>query len=99
MSIWHHKPTLEAINELSKGCMVTHVGIVFTDIGDDFLEARMPIDPRTRRPYGIRHGGASSVLAGVPGYSAPLTDRIIPPPGAALSRIFCALRRTASGGP
>ncbi|VEI71057.1 Esterase YdiI [Serratia rubidaea] len=43
--------------------MVGHVGIEFTHIGDDFLEATMPVDPRTTQPFGLLHGGASVVLA------------------------------------
>lgn len=72
MSIWQHKPSLEKLNEISDGCMVTHVGIVFTKIGDDFLEARMPIDHRTLQPYGIMHGGSSCVLAETIGSTAGL---------------------------
>jgi 1,4-dihydroxy-2-naphthoyl-CoA hydrolase len=43
--------------------MTHHLGIVFTEFGDDFLSAKMPIDHRTTQPYGILHGGASVVLA------------------------------------
>lgn len=43
--------------------MVDHLGIVFTDIGDDFLSAKMPVDKRTLQPFGIMHGGASCALA------------------------------------
>jgi 1,4-dihydroxy-2-naphthoyl-CoA hydrolase len=40
-----------------------YLGIEFTDIGEDYLKARMPVDERTRQPYGMLHGGASAVLA------------------------------------
>ena len=40
-----------------------HIGIEFTEIGDDFIRARMPVDDRTRQNFGILHGGASVVLA------------------------------------
>lgn len=43
--------------------MVTHVGIEFTRMGDDFIEARMPVDHRTHQPLGLLHGGASVALA------------------------------------
>ncbi len=43
--------------------MVAHLGIVFTRIGDDFLEATMPVDERTKQPFGLLHGGASVTLA------------------------------------
>lgn len=43
--------------------MGTHLGIEFTQVTEDSLEARMPVNERTRQPYGIIHGGASVVLA------------------------------------
>ncbi|MEM1137134.1 MAG: hotdog fold thioesterase [Bacteroidota bacterium] len=43
--------------------MVTHLGIEFTEIGKDFLCAKMPVDERTKQPLGLLHGGASVVLA------------------------------------
>ena len=43
--------------------MVDHIGLEFTEIGDDFLKAKMPVDHRTRQPYGLLHGGASCVMA------------------------------------
>jgi len=43
--------------------MGDHLGIVFTEIGDDYLKATMPVDQRTKQPYGLLHGGASAVLA------------------------------------
>ncbi len=43
--------------------MVDHLGIEFTEIGDDFLVAKMPVDKRTHQPLGLLHGGASVALA------------------------------------
>lgn len=43
--------------------MVEHLGIVFTAIGDDYIQATMPVDHRTHQPYGLLHGGASVALA------------------------------------
>lgn len=54
---------LDTLNEMSKGCMVEHVGIEFTEIGADYIEATMPVDERTKQPLGLLHGGASVVLA------------------------------------
>jgi uncharacterized protein (TIGR00369 family) len=51
------------MNSLHEGTLVPHIGINFTDIGDDFVSATMPVDQRTRQPYGLLHGGASVVLA------------------------------------
>ncbi|MEO9484655.1 MAG: hotdog fold thioesterase [Ekhidna sp.] len=54
---------LDAINSMSKGCMVDHLGIEFIEIGDDYLVATMPVDHRTKQPMGLLHGGASVALA------------------------------------
>lgn len=61
--IWKNKPDIILLNDLSKKTAVEHLGISFTDIGDDYLEATMPVDHRTIQPAGILHGGASVLLA------------------------------------
>lgn len=43
--------------------MMEHLGIVFTEIGDDYVKATMPVDHRHHQPYGLLHGGASVSLA------------------------------------
>ena len=63
MSIWHTTPVIEAMNGISENTLVKHLGIAFSAVGDDFLEATMPVDSRTHQPMGILHGGASVVLA------------------------------------
>jgi len=63
MPIWKTTPDLQRLNQSLHPHMGTHLGIEFTRIGEDELEARMPVDERTRQPYGILHGGASVVLA------------------------------------
>ncbi len=63
MSIWFSPVTLAEVNALCQGNMVSHLGIEFTEIGDDFLTAVMPVDGRTRQPAGLLHGGASAALA------------------------------------
>lgn len=63
MAIFREGITLEAINKLSRNTMAEEIGIEFTAIGDDFLEAKMPVDNRTRQPFGLLHGGASVALA------------------------------------
>jgi len=63
MSIWKTTPDLERLNYPSKEHLGTNMGIEFTRVTEDCLEARMPVDERTRQPYGILHGGASVVLA------------------------------------
>jgi 1,4-dihydroxy-2-naphthoyl-CoA hydrolase len=54
---------LETIQAFSKNTLVEHLGIEFTEIGADFISAKMPVDSRTVQPYRLLHGGASVVLA------------------------------------
>ena len=61
-SIWFRPYTLEQINAL-RANMPQYIGIEFTELGPDFLRGRMPVNERTRQPYGILHGGASVALA------------------------------------
>ena len=61
--IWHATPDLDLANELSADSAIGHLGIEFTEVGADHLTARMPVDRRTRQPFGILHGGASVLLA------------------------------------
>jgi 1,4-dihydroxy-2-naphthoyl-CoA hydrolase len=63
MSIWRSLQSLEALNAANSGTMMRHLDIVFTEIGADFIRATMPVDDRTRQPYGLLHGGASVALA------------------------------------
>jgi len=63
MPIWKTTPDLQRLNLPAHPHMGTHLGIEFTRVGEDELEARMPVDERTRQPFGILHGGASVVLA------------------------------------
>lgn len=60
--IWHHTPTLKDLNERSKNTLAEHMGMEFTEVGQDYLKARMPVDCRTRQPLGILNGGASCAL-------------------------------------
>jgi 1,4-dihydroxy-2-naphthoyl-CoA hydrolase len=64
MSIWFRQSvTLEQIQALGKGTMTEYIGIEFTELGENYLKARMPVDQRTVQDYGILHGGASATLA------------------------------------
>jgi len=58
------------LNELSRGTAMEPLGIVFTEVGPDFVRGTMPVDERTRQPYGLLHGGASVLLAETLGSSA-----------------------------
>lgn len=48
---------------MSRNTMVEHLGITITAIGENYIEARMPVDKRTHQPMGLLHGGASVALA------------------------------------
>ncbi len=63
MSIWFGNPTIESSNQLAQGTIHDSLGIVVTEIGDNYVIATMPVDQRTVQPFGILHGGASVVLA------------------------------------
>jgi len=54
---------VEQLNAARGGTLIEHLGIEFTEIGEDFIRATMPVDGRTRQPYGLLHGGASVALA------------------------------------
>lgn len=61
--IWFAEPDLAALNARNADDINGHLGIELTAHGPDWLEGRIPVDRRTRQPYGILHGGASVVLA------------------------------------
>lgn len=64
MSIWFKKDiAIPDFEHWSKNTMVEYLGIKFTDIGENFIKASMPVDHRTHQPYGLLHGGASAALA------------------------------------
>ena len=69
-TIFRVTPTLDELNALSRGTAMEPLGIVFSEIGHDYLQATMPVDERTRQPYGLLHGGASALLAETLGSSA-----------------------------
>ena len=54
---------LTTLNKWGLNTLASHLGIEFVEAGEDFLTARMPVDDRTRQPFGILHGGASAALA------------------------------------
>ena len=62
MALWFKPWTLDEVH-FHGAHMPQHIGIEFIEIGEDFLRARMPVDDRTRQPYGLLHGGASVALA------------------------------------
>ncbi len=63
MAIWRVEPDLNRINKMADNTLVEVLGIQFVETGPDYLKAVMPVDPRTRQPFGMLHGGASVALA------------------------------------
>jgi len=68
--LFRRAASLADLNALSRGTAMEPLGIVFTELGPDFLRGTMPVDDRTRQPYGLLHGGASVLLAETLGSSA-----------------------------
>ena len=62
MAIWFN-PKEIALSSIPNIGLAAYLGIEFTEIGEDYLRARMPVNERTRQPQGILHGGASVALA------------------------------------
>jgi 1,4-dihydroxy-2-naphthoyl-CoA hydrolase len=80
--IWQQDISVEILTAISRDTATAHLGIEFLEVGDDFLRARVPVDVRTRQPYGILHGGVSVVLAETLGscgaaYTAPAGHRAV----------------------
>ena len=64
MSIWFKKSLkLADLEPFTPGTMAEHLGMEWTEVGDNFIKIKMPVDHRTKQPYGLLHGGASCTLA------------------------------------
>lgn len=63
MTIWRKETDLERLKSFSKNTLAEALGIELTEISDNYLIAKMPVDHRTHQPMGILHGGASIALA------------------------------------
>ena len=63
MAIWKKAFTLKQLNEMGKHCAVDHLGIEISAYGENWIEAKMPVDHRTTQPFGLLHGGVSVALA------------------------------------
>ena len=63
MSIWKKPISVHVLSHNHHGTATEHLGLEFVEVGDDFITARIPVDHRTRQPYGLLHGGVSVVLA------------------------------------
>jgi 1,4-dihydroxy-2-naphthoyl-CoA hydrolase len=54
---------LTLLNKMSEDTLMSHLGIEYTDVGEDFLEAQMPVNSNVYQPARILHGGATAALA------------------------------------
>ena len=65
MTIWFDDSyNLDTVRRYHEGAHIdSHIGIELEELGADYLSASMPVDERTRQPYGLLHGGATVVLA------------------------------------
>lgn len=82
MSIWKKPISVEELTRMHDDTAVRQLGIEFLEVGDDFITARVPVDTRTKQPYGLLHGGVSVVLAETLGscgaaYSSPEGHRAV----------------------
>lgn len=62
-AIWKTPVSVELLADIHRGTAPEHLGIEYLEVGDSFIRGRVPVDERTRQPYGILHGGVSVVLA------------------------------------
>jgi 1,4-dihydroxy-2-naphthoyl-CoA hydrolase len=63
MPIWKMPITKELLIQRSKSTFAEFIGVEFTEIGDDYLKATLPVDHRTKQPLGLLNGGVSAALA------------------------------------
>ncbi|PKO41631.1 MAG: esterase [Betaproteobacteria bacterium HGW-Betaproteobacteria-3] len=63
MRLWKQPISVETLTAIHVDTAVQHLGLEFVEVGDDFIRGRVPVDLRTRQPYGLLHGGVSVVLA------------------------------------
>ena len=64
--------TLQHINAYSKNTLMETLAIEYTNYGEDFLEAKMPVTPKVHQPDGVLHGGAMVALAESVGSAAAM---------------------------
>jgi 1,4-dihydroxy-2-naphthoyl-CoA hydrolase len=63
INLFKHRPSLEFLNSRGERTLGDALGIRITELGDDYLRGTMPVDHRTKQPFGLLHGGASVALA------------------------------------
>ncbi len=63
MTIWKKPTDLAAIRRAARGTLDEHLGIEITGFTADSITGTLPVDARTKQPFGLLHGGASVALA------------------------------------
>ena len=63
---------LQYCNQISKNTLMQTLNIVYTDAGEDYLVATMPVNASVHQPFGLLHGGATVALAESVGSAASL---------------------------
>jgi 1,4-dihydroxy-2-naphthoyl-CoA hydrolase len=63
MSIWKKPADQLEIGRCPAGTLMEALGIRVLELGEDYIRASMPVDARTKQPFGVLHGGASVSLA------------------------------------
>ena len=63
MRIWKQAISVDILTAIHKDTAFERLGMEMLEVGDDFIKGRVPVDMRTRQPYGLLHGGVSVVLA------------------------------------
>jgi uncharacterized protein (TIGR00369 family) len=81
-AIWTRPVSVELLTESHRGTAPEHLGIEFLEVGENFIRARVPVDRRTKQPFGLLHGGVSVVLAETLGscgaiYCTPPGHRVV----------------------
>jgi 1,4-dihydroxy-2-naphthoyl-CoA hydrolase len=82
MRVWKKHIDIEELTRSHIDTAVSHLGMEFLEVGDDFIRGRVPVDKRTQQPFGLLHGGVSVVLAEALGscgahYSCPEGHRAV----------------------
>ena len=54
---------LKALNTITKNTLMETLAITYTDVGEDYLVATMPVNSTVYQPMGLLHGGATVALA------------------------------------
>jgi 1,4-dihydroxy-2-naphthoyl-CoA hydrolase len=55
--------TIDQLNSMNKNTLMEQLGIEYLEVKEGYVKAKMPVDKRTKQPFGILHGGASIALA------------------------------------